>query len=209
MSRPAGVVAARREPPGASQRAAIPSARAGRVRAHQLARIARGRADRYRRLAARFAPPPGGTPRDRRAYTRLFVAPRPRLYPYESMYRDEPPRVMGEHTREVARWYRDAGFAVPAEWHDLPDHIALELGFMAALAETEAAEWERGEARAARALAERERGFVEAHLLPWVPAFSSAVLQAAPGANLREAARSLQAWIPRDHDWLLRLTAAA
>ncbi len=176
---------------------------------HRAARLARARARRYRQLAEQFAPPPAGTPRRRRAYTRLFVAPRPRVYPYESLHRDEPPRVMGEHTQQVLRWYRDAGFAPPPDWRDLPDHIALELRFMAALADAEADRWEDGEVASARALIERERGFVEAHLLPWVPAFCAAVLEATPRGRLRQAARTLQAWIPRDHDWLLALTAAA
>lgn len=178
--------------------------------AAELARIARGRSRDYRRLAAAFSPPTWRRPaRLDREYTRLFVAPRPLVYPYESMHRGPCPRVMGDSTLDVGRHYREAGLSVPAAWRDLPDHIALELLFVGTLAEAEAAGWQRHEPGAARAVADRERRFLEDHLLPWVPEFCAAVHRASSHAHFRRAAGQLRDLLPRDHDWLLALAVEA
>lgn len=122
------------------------------------------------------------------------------------MHREHTPRVLGGSTLEVARWYRRAGFTPPRGWRDLPDHVALELGFVAALAGAEARRRGRGEL--AHAAACEERRFLEAHLLPWVPEFCAAVLQVSPRGRFGRAARELRAGLSRDHDWLLSLTEA-
>jgi TorA maturation chaperone TorD len=68
-----------------------------------------------------------------REYTRLFLAPRPRLvYLFESVY-DEG-RLYQESTFDVARLYRQAGLKPTEELRLPPDHIALEFEFMSYLA---------------------------------------------------------------------------
>lgn len=175
-----------------------------------LVAIARDRSHRYQQLARAFSPP--AWPCDSRLsreYTRLFVAPRPLVYPYESMHRDPCPRVMGDFTLDVIRCYREAGFRVSDAWRDLPDHVALELHFMSTLAEAEAQRWRGGEDEPAGAVARRERRFLEDHLLPWVPEFCDAVLRASRLKCFRRAVDHLRNVLPRDHDWLLALTAGS
>lgn len=173
----------------------------------RLGRIARQRARAYQRLATIFSPPgQDSSCRHSREYTDLFVAPRPRVYPYESMYRGQPPRVMGDSTLDVVRHYRRAGFPIPPGWHDLPDHVALELAFMGVLAENEAARWDEGADSEARAMAHVARAFAEDHLLRWLPEFCEAVCKASHRGRLERAAQRLRWVILRDHDWLVAVT---
>jgi DMSO reductase family type II enzyme chaperone len=108
-------------------------------------------------------------------YNRLFVGPgRPQAPPYESVYRDSRGLVMGPAAREVERRYAEAGLALAPDHHDLPDHVATELGFMACLAMQEA------EAQGEDALAwlDRERTFLRDHLTVWLPRFCQRVREA-------------------------------
>src|SRR3972149_6511120 len=58
-------------------------------------------------------------------YNRLFVGPgMPRVYPYESLYRDSTGLVMGPSAGEVLQAYRRAGLAVNTAFIELPDHLA-------------------------------------------------------------------------------------
>jgi TorA maturation chaperone TorD len=176
----------------------------------RLVRIARHRSGRYREFARVFSPltwrraSPGS-----REYARLFVAPRAVVYPYESMHWGPSPRIMGDPTLRTARLYREVGFEPLASWHDLPDHVALELTFMATLAATEAAHWASGRSRRARAVARIGRRFMDEHLQAWIPQFCRAVREASRQARFRQAAGRLARWLPRDHDWLLALTDGA
>lgn len=88
-----------------------------------------------------------------REYYYLFVVPNPRyVRPYESVYRDSiriefvgstelgtpsttkriKGLLMGESTRDVARYYREAGVYPSTE---LPDHVGNELFFLGYLAD--------------------------------------------------------------------------
>ncbi len=67
-------------------------------------------------------------------YTELFVnSPRGILAPLnESVYFGDQQLVNTERTHEVARAYEAAGFSTTSQYQDLlPDHLSLELEFMA------------------------------------------------------------------------------
>ena len=105
-------------------------------------------------------------------YNRLFVGPgRPQASPYESVYRDPRGLVMGPAVQDVERRYAEAGLALAPDHHDLPDHVATELGFMAYLSMQEA------EAQGEDLLAwlHRERTFLRDHLTVWLPRFCQQV----------------------------------
>lgn len=64
-------------------------------------------------------------------YTRLFLGPSHILAkPYGSVWLEDDKRLMGETTMAVVGLYREGGFDVDAEFHELPDHIAVELEFL-------------------------------------------------------------------------------
>jgi TorA maturation chaperone TorD len=63
-------------------------------------------------------------------YTRLFTTAIPGVPcpPYESIYREN--EVMGNSTISVLECYNQAGLRVMEKFHDLPDHVAVELEFL-------------------------------------------------------------------------------
>lgn len=66
-------------------------------------------------------------------YTRMCFASKPRLvYLFESVYREG--KLYDESTFQIARLYYDAGLKVEEVFRLPPDHIAVELEFMAFLA---------------------------------------------------------------------------
>jgi len=101
-------------------------------------------------------------------YNRLFVGPgHPQNPPYESVQRHPRGLVLETVVQDVARQYAQAGLGMAVDYHDLPDHVATELGFMAYLAIQEA-EANDGEGKV---WVERERGFLRDHLSTWLPRF--------------------------------------
>ena len=106
-------------------------------------------------------------------YNRLFVGPgRPEAPPYESVYRDPRGQVLGAATQDVVQKYAEAGLAPEPDHHDLPDHVATELGFMAYLALRESGSWGTD----VSTWSERARTFLQEHLAAWLPAFCVRVL---------------------------------
>lgn len=110
-------------------------------------------------------------------YTRLFAGPgRPRVYPYESLYRDSMGLVMGPATGEVLQAYRRNGLAINTAFRDLPDHVAVELEFMARLCCEEARAGLAGRVDLALRLKQEQRSFLNAHLASWLPAMCEKVI---------------------------------
>lgn len=70
-------------------------------------------------------------------YNRLFVGPeRLPAPPYESVHRKDRSEmeigmVLGPSVLDVKRRYAEAGVAVSGNFRDLPDHITVELEFIA------------------------------------------------------------------------------
>ena len=111
-------------------------------------------------------------------YNRLFVGPgAPRVYPYESLYRDSTGLVMGPSAGEVLQAYRRAGLAINTAFKDLPDHIAVELEFMARLCCEEARAESAGRGDLALRLKQDQRSFLDAHLASWLPAMCEKVIR--------------------------------
>lgn len=106
-------------------------------------------------------------------YNRLFVGPGRLLAPpYESYYASQGlsgrgGRLRTEDELAVRRAYADAGYAMPDEFVDLPDHMALELDFLSLLCADEAEAWEVGDADGARALRSVADEFAQRHPARW------------------------------------------
>lgn len=94
------------------------------------------------------------------------------VFPFESCYRvaKPPGPLMGRPAVEVQSEYAAAGFAVAPELLEPPDHVGVELAFVAELLERRAAAVESGERESAEELAEQLRRFCTAHLNQWLPA---------------------------------------
>ncbi len=89
--------------------------------------------------------------------------------PYESIHRGAP--LMGDLAVEVRRHYEDAGLGQLATGGALPDHLGVELRFLALLCFREMEAWaDRDSDLAAQAIA-RQRSFMDRHLLAWAPGY--------------------------------------
>lgn len=115
----------------------------------------------------------------RQEFTRLFMgvsrsrSPRP---PYESLYRDG--QLYSSITSEVQRGYLAAGLDVADEnGNELPDHLGVELQFLAALCEYAAGEDAPLAPERAR---DAQEWFLDEHLLTWIEGFRGRVLAADP-----------------------------
>jgi TorA maturation chaperone TorD/Pyruvate/2-oxoacid:ferredoxin oxidoreductase delta subunit len=136
-----------------------------------------------------------------RIYDRLFVGPLPPLvHPYESVYRTLEGRLMGEVTMQVIQSYAEAGVALADGFRDLPDHVAVELEFMAYLAGEEAAARAGGDEALVVTHLLRQVAFLRDHLTRWIPHFCHRVTEADPDGYYGQAAVTLAAFIVYDLD---------
>jgi putative dimethyl sulfoxide reductase chaperone len=138
-------------------------------------------------LAAAHAGGRDGVPPDAvladlaRAYTRLFVGPEAlSVKPWESSWLGGDESLFQESTLEVRRTYLAEGFLAQGYPHIADDHVAIELDFMAALADELVAAVERVDAAEALRFVDVSQRFLHAHLLRWVLRYARALSSESP-----------------------------
>lgn len=100
-------------------------------------------------------------------YSGLFLAPPVPVTLNAGRYLDGA--IMGRATVAIAKCYRDAGLDCAGSCHDLPDHVSLQLEFVAYLCASEAA------GGAPRIKAD---DFLASFVCHWLPPFIAALEQA-------------------------------
>ncbi len=122
-------------------------------------------------------------------YTRLFLGPvEPRARPYGSFWLSGETTLMQSSSMDVAALYEHSGFEIDAAFHELPDHVAVELEFLYLLIfnQNQARALSRpGDLAAAELL---QRTFLAEHLGAWIGPFAAAVQAGAETAFYRELA---------------------
>jgi TorA maturation chaperone TorD len=78
-------------------------------------------------------------------------------------------KLPGEATIAVSAAYAEAGFEPPVPEAGPADHLGAELRFLALLCHRELEAWRVGDLASAAAWVERERAFLDDHVLQWVP----------------------------------------
>lgn len=137
-------------------------------------------------------------------YNRLFVGPgHVAAPPYESVYKtrnadNEIGVVMGDAAIAVKRFYRQAGIELSDGFKDLPDHIAVELQFMAHLCSLEAESQEDGK----DSLNSMQAKFLTEHLGSWIADFSHAVCHSMHSDFYCSIARLAEVWVKFELDAL-------
>lgn len=122
-------------------------------------------------------------------FSALFLGPGGHIPPYESVQVEGGGSLWGPETAAVKRYIEAAGFAYDKYYNSLPDHISMELDFMAHLCRQEARAWEADDAyRAANSLA-FQHDFIERHLGTWADRFCACVVDRAELSFYREMAR--------------------
>jgi TorA maturation chaperone TorD len=107
--------------------------------------------------------------------------------PYESVYRGQTPG--GDLTLAVRHRYRDAGFGDVGPRVGPQDHVAAELRFLALLALREAQAWDAGDIEPALRRVAQQQGFLDVHLLAWLPTLVARIEAEAREPFYRSAAR--------------------
>lgn len=126
----------------------------------------------------------------RREHTRLFGGIKPGYGPpppYEGLYRES--RATGACSESVQAAYAEAGYAHLPDKLQAPDHLAVELRFMALLAYKEAeARTTHRDAEAAVSKTRQQR-FLAYHLHCWVPAYCRRLCRETATAYYRDIAQ--------------------
>ena len=103
-------------------------------------------------------------------FARQVLAP-----PYESRYREMPGVSMTQDMSDIASFYAAFGFQVGQRAKELPDHVSLELEFVAVLCLKEAYALEQGWSGRARITRTARDKFLREHLGWWLDPFEERV----------------------------------
>ena len=145
--------------------------------------------ERESRLGVEYTRLTGGLMQDR--------APPP---PYEAVWREE--RLMGEASVAVVEAYQAAGYADIDPAAGPQDHLGVELKFMSLLALAESEAWRAGDESSARSRQAQQRGFLDRHLLAWVPRWAGRIARDAGEPLYRHLAALIAAFLVNDHEYL-------
>jgi len=102
------------------------------------------------------------------------------IYPYESSYLSREKRedrmqwgpLNGPPARAAQRLYQKEHLSVRSELADFPDHIGVELEFMAQLCRKAAEALQAGDQKMATERQEKQKYFLQEHLLNWPKALA-------------------------------------
>ncbi len=130
-------------------------------------------------------------------YVRLFQV-RPAAPPYQSFYLDPDGLVRGWIAVQLECEYATAGLTLSPALRELPDHVAVELEFLAYLCGQEAKAQEIGAWEKSVRARERQRAFLAGHLGRWLPLFVRKAQEANPATLYGPTIESTSAFIRHD-----------
>jgi TorA maturation chaperone TorD len=143
-------------------------------------------------------------------HARLFIGPFHLVAPpYGSLYLDDAKTVMGESTGKVSAFYGSCGLHLADDFHEMPDHIAVELEFISFLAHKERDSVAAGDRGEANRFAGLQLSFLDRFLLPWLSPFTRSILEGTESPFYRAIAQCTVAYLTGDRDFLERSSAAS
>jgi TorA maturation chaperone TorD len=132
-------------------------------------------------------------------FTALFVGPgKVEADPWESFYLSRDNTLFQSTTLEVRKAYVAQGLLPQAYPNVADDHVALELDFMARLAERLEDAFEANDSHVAVECLFASESFIGEHLINWIPAFAEALKKARHSYFYREVGNVLAAFLPVD-----------
>ncbi len=126
--------------------------------------------------------------------------------PYESVYVDPGRQAAGWIVALLEREYAAAGLALAPSLKDLPDHVAVELEFMAFLCAQEADAWNREAVREGIQALERQAAFLDKHLARWLPEWARQVARANGEGIYPVVTETVRAFTSHDQDLISTLS---
>lgn len=117
-----------------------------------------------------------------KAFTRHWIGPgKDYVPPYASIYLHpappEKPLLWGMEAVVLQSEYEAAGLRIAPGGIRIPDHLGVELQFMAYLCRREAEAWENGDTIQAQDWRSQQEKFTQRHLLNWLPLLSARLRQ--------------------------------
>lgn len=160
----------------------------------------------WHRLLTSLADPPDYHALERE-YVQLFVhnPKRAPCLPYESEHVDHGGQSAGWIAASLEQEYAAAGLALSPSLKDLPDHVSVELEFMAFLCRQEADAWNREVVNEAVQSLERQAEFLNRHLANWFPRWARQVTTADNGGFYSTVVETVRYFIGHDQDLISTL----
>jgi TorA maturation chaperone TorD len=129
-------------------------------------------------------------------YTQLFLGPNNiAAKPYGSVWLEREHGVMQDSTMAVQELYAEGGFDIAEDFHELPDHIAVELEFLYLLLHDENEALRAGDPAELARVRDLRKRFLRSHLGAWVGPFTEAVTAGARCGFYRELAAMSQRFL--------------
>ena len=134
-------------------------------------------------------------------FAKLFVGPyQLSAAPYGSVYLEGERKMMGNSTLDVRERYRDAGLDTAKTFKDAPDHISAELEFMHYLIYKEIEAFANSDIEMAIAFIQRQKSFLEDHLMAWVPEFVKSIIEHARNPFYTNLARATEMFLKENYE---------
>lgn len=120
--------------------------------------------------------------------------------PYETEYLSaDEPFHRAQQMADIAGFYQAFGLRPSAKHPERPDHVALQLEFMAVVLTKKRLAGEQPDAEhLVSTCDEVQRAFVRDHLAPWLPSFATNLSRKAGSGFYAEVGRFLAAFIPTE-----------
>jgi TorA maturation chaperone TorD len=115
------------------------------------------------------------------------------------VYLDDERKLMGDSTLDVKNRYRESGLDTATNFKDAPDHITAELEFMHFLIFKEIEACSNANMETAIGYIQKQKSFLEDHLMAWVPEFTSSIIKYAENPFYMNLARATEAFLKENY----------
>ena len=135
-------------------------------------------------------------------YARLFLGtPSALAKPYASVWLTGEPELMQDSAMALLKLYEQGGFEIDPEFHDLPDHIAVELEFLYLLTHQCNQAAGSGDGPALQAAQVLRSAFLVDHLGRWLGPFVGAIREHAQCEFYRTLAELTELFVGLEGRW--------
>jgi TorA maturation chaperone TorD len=137
-------------------------------------------------------------------FAQLFVGPGPHVSPHESVHSLKGAGrglLWGEVTVEVKKFIEHHGLGYSPDSKEIPDHLSVELEFMARLIDKELELRSSDDDKNVDHCWKVEREFFREHLLSWVPRFCQQVIGRAKLPFYREISKFLKDFMNSEEEF--------
>jgi len=138
-------------------------------------------------------------------YTALFLGPGGHVSPHESVHIETDGRLLGAACVSVKKYVEASGFDYAEDGTVLPDHISVELDYMAEVTRQEGEAWRNEQWDRVENCLEYEKEFSAQHLRRWVPGFCTAVLDRAALPYYRQVVEITRDFLAEEEDEIEQL----